>query len=181
MSPARSRSGPPHAGRPAGDLAIDPVVGRDHPPFVEGRASPLPPRPAQPLAQVPILGEAEDLGGQRVGVAGGREEAGLALHDDLGDAADAGGHHGEAGGHPLDQGQGDPLAPARQQHGIGRPEQPGHVGAGAEPEHVVPQAQAANQLVDRARLRPVPDDDQPDVAPTLGHPPARPGRPWRGP
>ena len=57
-----------------------------------------------------------------------------------------GGHHGESGGHPLDQGQGDSLAPARQEHDVGRPDQPGHVGTGAEAEYVGPQAQVARSV-----------------------------------
>ncbi len=60
-----------------------------------------------------VAGDPGDGRRRAPGVAGGHEQAVDAVVDQLGDAADAGGHHGDPGGHGLEHGVGQALVVRR--------------------------------------------------------------------
>ncbi len=70
-------------------------------------------------------------------VADGAEEAGLAVGDHLGEAADVRGDHRDAAGHRLQRGQAEALGLAGQQEEVGAAQNVGQIDALAEALDVV--------------------------------------------
>ncbi len=101
---------------------------------------------AQAAALVGGRPQAEQGAGQCLGVGGPDKQAGVG-GDDLGIAANARGHDGQAGGHRLQERQRHPLGQRRQDEQSGACQQGGDVADGAQEADVAGQAQLGRQAV----------------------------------
>jgi tetratricopeptide (TPR) repeat protein len=132
-----------------------PLERRDVEPFPRPGVSRLP----EPAAERGVFEEALDRGSEARRVPGRDEEAGLAVDDRLGDAADVGCDDRKAGGHGLED---------RHREALGGTGQDEEVGAGEDLRNVVPRAgeldrsletEAANLGFDQGPIGPGADED----------------------
>ena len=98
---------------------------------VEALSRPLEPRGPEPAPQLGVVEQAVERRRQRVGVAGWDEQAGLAVDDELADAADVGGDDGRPAAIASRIEIGPPSERLDKHEDVGARQQVGHVAARA--------------------------------------------------
>jgi O-Antigen ligase len=141
-----------------------PLEGRDVEPFPDAGES----RPAHAAAKGGVFEEALDCRGQAGRSSGRDEEAGLAVEDGLGHAADTGRDDRKAGGHGLEDGHRESLRRAGQDEQIGGGEDLGNVLARAGELDRSVETEAPNLCFDQRPVGPGADDDGSEAS--LGEP-----------